>query len=217
MARRERMRELFSAAVGYVRKNPDEIVNVAVNAAGLRFGVPLAALRYFAEKAQGKKLPKDIELGTSPPALRLSGTVNAMGTSLRATAALRIDRVSLAPDSLKVAVRLNDVKLAVVGESESPVATLVKSGALDLSNVGNLVKFIPKRPAAIVEASGDKVVVDLMQVPQIAQNRRLRKALEVITPLVGIRAIETDDDHVYVALRATPSGLRRAIGALRRA
>jgi len=216
MARRERLKELFSAAVGYVRKNPDEIVNVAVNAAGLRFGVPLAALRYFVEQAQGKKVPKDLELATSPPALRLGGTVNAMGTSLRATAALRIERVSLAPDSLQVTVRVNDVSLKVVGESDSPVATLVKSGALDLSNVGNLVKVIPKRPAAIVDASGDRVVIDLMQVPAIAQNAKLRRALEVLTPLVGIRAVETDDDHLYVALRATPSGIGRALVALRR-
>ena len=31
-------RAMIQAAVGYVRKNPDEVVRVAVNATGLRFG-----------------------------------------------------------------------------------------------------------------------------------------------------------------------------------
>jgi hypothetical protein len=216
------LKALFQAAVGYVRKNPDEVVKAALNAAGLRFGIPIAALRYLAlEAANGgssskeSKMPKDIELGTAPPALRLSATVDAMGTNLRASAAVKIDEVEISPDTLRIGIRLNDVKLALIGESESPVATLVKSGALDLSKPGNLVKFIPRRPAAIVEAEGDRIVVDLMKVPKIAANERLRRVLSIITPLVGIRAIETDNDHVYVTLRATPRGLLQAIEAIR--
>jgi hypothetical protein len=34
--------------------------------------------------------------------------------------------------------------------------------------------------------------------------------------VVGIRAVETDGDHLYVALRASPRGLPQAIAALRR-
>jgi hypothetical protein len=112
-------------------------------------------------------------------------------------------------------VRLRDVKLALVGDSESPVATLIKSGALDLSKPGNLVKFIPKRPAAVVEAEGDRVVVDLLKVPKLAKDARLRRMLGVISPVLGIRAIETDRDHLYVKLRATPAGLPEALGKLR--
>lgn len=206
---------LASAAVAYVRKNPDVLVDAAKNAAGLRFGVPLAALRYFAAQATGRKMPKDIELGTSPPALRLSATVDAMGTNLRASAAIKIDEISITAESIRVGVRLNEVKLALIGESDSPVATLVQSGALDLSKPGNLVKFIPKRPPAIVEAEGDRIVVDLMKVPSLSRNSRLRRVLSILTPLVGIRAIETDNDNLYVTLRATPRGLLQAIEAIR--
>lgn len=209
-------RALLKAAADYVKKNPDELLKAAVNAAGLRFGVPLAALRYLTSNAKlGKKAPKDIEIGSSPPALRLSASVDAMGTPLRATAAIRIDEIDIAPDSIRIGIRLSDVKLALLGHSETPVATLVQSGALDLSKPGNLVKFIPKRPAAIVEADGDRIVVDLMKVPKIAGNARLRRLLGIITPLVGVRAIETDRDHIYIALRATPRGLVRALTAIR--
>ncbi len=209
------IRDLLSAAAGYVRKNPDEVVRSALNAGRLRFGVPIAALSWFAGQVKGKKAPKDIEVGAVPPALRLGATVDAMGTILRAHASIKVDSVELTEDSIRVGVRLSDIKLKVLDDSETPVATLVKSGALDLSKPGNLVKFIPKRPAAIVEAHDDRIVIDLMKIPQIGNNPRVRRALSIITPLVGIRAIETDGDHLYVALRATPAGLGQAIAALR--
>src|SRR5271170_1567120 len=193
--------EMLSAAVGYVRKNPDEVVKAAVNAAALRFGVPIAALRFLAAQATGRKAPKDIEIGASPPALRLAATVDAMGTAVRASASIRIDEITITSDSIRVGVRLGDVKLALVGDSDAPIATLIKSGALDLSKPGNLVRHIPKRPAMIVEAGGDRVVLDLIKIPKIAQNARVRRLLGVITPVLGIRTIETDRDHLYVALR----------------
>jgi hypothetical protein len=209
-------RSLVTAAVDYVRKNPDEVVRAVVNAAGLRFGVPLAALRYLTAQAKlPRKAPKDIEIGSAPPALRIGLTVDAMGTALRANAAIKIDEIDLGPDALRVGIRLSDVKLALIGDSQSPVATLIKSGALDLSKPGNLVKFLPKRPPAIVDAEDDRIVLDLMQVPTIANNAMLKKLLAVLTPVVNIRAIETDRDHIYVALKASPGGLPRALMALR--
>jgi hypothetical protein len=209
-------RSLVTAAVDYVRKNPDEVVRAVVNAAGLRFGVPLAALRYLTAQAKlPRKAPKDIEIGSSPPALRIGLTVDAMGTALRANAAIKIDEINLGPDALRIGIRLGDVKLALIGDSQSPVATLIKSGALDLSKPGNLVKFLPKRPPAIVDAEDDRIVIDLMLVPAIANNAMLRRLLAILTPVVNIRAIETDRDHLYVALKASPSGLPRALTALR--
>ncbi|MGD0527566.1 MAG: hypothetical protein ABSE49_20665 [Polyangiaceae bacterium] len=206
----------MNAAVDYIRRNPDELVKAAVNAAGLRFGVPIAALRYLTSQAKlPKKAPKDIDIGSSPPAIRISLSVDAMGTPVRASAAIKIDEIDFSPQSMRIGVKLSDVKLALLGESDAPVATLIKSGALDLSKPGNLVKFLPKRPDAVVEADGDRIVVDLMKVPAIAGNSRLRRMLEIVTPVINVRAIETDRDHVYVALRASPRGLPRALAALR--
>lgn len=210
-------RAMIKAAVGYVRKNPDEVVRAAVNATGLRFGIPLATLRWFAGQLQGAKAPKDVEISSAPPAIRFSAVVDAMGTAVRASAAVKIDEVTITDDSFRIGVRLRDVKLALVGDSDSPVATLIKSGALDLSKPGNLVKFVPKKPAAIVEAEGDRVVIDLMKVPKLANDPKVRKILSMISPVLGIRAIETDRDHIYVKLRATPAGLPEALGKLRTA
>ncbi len=209
------IRDLLGAATGYLRRNPDELVRATLNAGRLRFGIPIAALRWLAGQAKGKKAPKDIELGSAPPALRLSATVNAMGTELRAAANIEIEEVEITSDSIRVGLRVREVKLKVLDDSETPIATLVRSGALDLSKPGNLAKFIPKRPKAIVDAHDDRIVIDLLQIPALAENKRLKRALGIVSPLVGIRAIETDGDHVYIALRATPAGLREALVALR--
>jgi hypothetical protein len=209
-------RELINAAVDYVRRNPDELVKAAINAAGLRFGVPIAALRYLTAQAKlPKKAPQDIDIGSSPPAIRISLSVDAMGTPVRASAAIKVDEIDLSPAAMRIGIKLSDVKLALLGESDAPVATLIKSGALDLSKPGNLVKFLPKRPEAVVEADGDRIVVDLMKVPAVADNSRLRRALAIVTPVINVRAVETDRDHLYVALKASPRGLPRAIAALR--
>ena len=209
-------RTLASAAVDYVRRNPDELVKALVNAAGLRFGVPIAALRWLSSNAKlPRKAPRDIEIGSAPPAIRISLSVDAMGTPVRASLAIRIDEIDLSSDAMRVGLRLSEVKLALLGESDTPVATLIKSGALDLSKPGNLVKFLPKRPPAIIEAEGDRIVLDLMHVPAISGSGVLRRALAVVTPVLGIRAIETDRDHLYVALRARPRGLPAALAALR--
>lgn len=212
-------RAMVKAAVGYVRKNPDEVVRAAVNATTLRFGVPLASLRWLATQAAGgggKRAPKDIEIASAPPALKFGATVDAMGTPLRASAAVKIDEVTISEETVRIGVRLRDVKLQVTDDSvESPVATLIKSGALDLSKPGNLVKFIPKRPPMIVEAEGDRIVIDLMKVPKIANDPRVKKILGVLSPVLGIRSIETDRDHLYVKLRASPAGLPEAISKVK--
>jgi hypothetical protein len=209
-------RALVNAAVDYVRRNPDELVRAAINAAGLRFGVPLAALRWLSTQTKlPRKAPKDIDIGSAPPALRLALTVDLMGTTVRATMAVKADEIDLSPDAMRIGLRVSDMKLTLIGDSDAPVATLIKSGALDLSKPGNLVKFLPKRPPAIVEADADRIVLDLMKVPAIAGNHRLRRALAVLTPVVNVRAVETDRDHIYVALRASPRGLPKALAALR--
>jgi hypothetical protein len=204
------------AALGYLRKNPDEIVRVAINAAALRFGIPIAALRWLvAEAGTGKKIPKDIELSAAPPALKGAATINAMGTMIRAQGNLKIDEVQITHDSFVLTLRVRELKLKVLSEGESPVAMLIKSGALDLSQPGNIVKYLPQRPEAILEAEGERIVVDLMRFPQLAKNARFRTALKAVAPVLGVHQVETEGDHIYLRLRPRPRGLLQAARSLR--
>jgi hypothetical protein len=54
-----------------------------------------------------------------------------------------------------------------------------------------------------------------MKVPKLANDPRVKRIIGVLSPLVGIRAIETDRDHLYIRFRATPAGLLEAVGKLR--
>jgi hypothetical protein len=207
---------LANRATQYLKEHPEEILRILKGALGLRFGVPMDALRYFAKEfGGGKKAPKDVVIEAAPPGVRVALTVDAMGTALRAALVIFVEELDVSPDQIRIGVRIEGLTLTVLGESSSPVAGLIKSGALDLSKPGNLVAFMPKRPAALVDAKDDRMVVDLMKVPQIGENPKVKQALKVVTPVVGLRAIKTKDDHLDFHLKADLGGVPAAIAAAR--
>ncbi len=203
-------------AADYLKKHPEEILRILRGALGLRFGVPMDAIRYFArEFGGGPKAPKDVVIEAAPPGIRVGATVDAMGTALRVLAVVYVEELDISTTQLRIGIRIEGLTLNVLGDSSSPVAGLIKSGALDLSKPGNLVAFMPKRPAALVDAKDDRLVVDLMKVPKIAENPKLKQALSVVTPVLGVRALRTKDDHLDLHLKADISGIPVAIAAAR--
>jgi hypothetical protein len=74
---------------------------------------------------------------------------------------------------------------------------------------------MPKRPAVLVEAHDDVIVLDLMQNPKIASNERVRGILGTLTPVVQVSGMSTEGDFLILQLRASPFGLPRAINAAR--
>ncbi len=197
-------------------KNPTTMLSMARHALGMRVAVPLDAIRWFiANTPPSKKAPQDVTIGTKPPAVAVGATVDLMGTTVRAGAAIRVDRIEIGEETFKVALRISDVTMKVLGDSMTPVAGLIKSGALDLSKPGNLAKFMPKRPAVLVEAHDDVVVLDLMQNPKFAANDRVRKLLGTVTPVLQVSSMSTEGDFLVLQLKASPFGLPRAFNAAR--
>jgi hypothetical protein len=191
---------------------------MAKNAVTMRFGVPIVALRWLASNLGGKKGPKDVEISAVPPGVRLAATVDLMGTTVRASAVVVIERLQLDSKTLRIEIRLREVAMKALDDrQETPVAALLKSGALDLSRPGNLAAYMPKRPALLVEAKDDRIVLDLMKHPKLARDIRLRRALSALAPLVTISAIESEPEHLDVALRAFPAGLGEVLAGFRRA
>lgn len=205
---------LFRTAVNYLKAHPEEIIRAIRGAIGLRVGVPLDALRWVvAEFAQGKKAPKDVIIEAAPPGLRLAMTVNAMGTTLRVRLTVAVEQLALSGEKALVTARISGMELEVLDGEDTPVAGLIKSGALDLSKPGNLVAYMPKRPPMLVEAKDDRVVIDLLLVPKIANNPKARRVLSVMTPVLTVGSIRTMDDHLDVYFKAMPSRLSEAIAA----
>lgn len=210
------IRSALRSAGRFIAKNPTAMFSIARHALGMKIAVPLDALRWFiANTPPGKAAPQDVTVLARPPAINVGATVDLMGTPVRASASLKIEELQLGPDQLKVKVRLASVDLKLLGESFTPVAGLIKSGALDLSKPGNLAKFMPKRPDVLIEAQDDYIVLDLMKNPKIRQNDKVRRVLETLTPVVNVTSIETRDDLLLIGLRATPLGFPRALNAAR--
>jgi hypothetical protein len=207
---------LVRQATDYLKQHPEEILRIVRGAIGLRFGVPMDAVRYFArEFGGGPRAPKEVVIEAAPPGLRLAATVDAMGTPLRAVAVVYVEELDISTTQLRIGLRVEGLTLTVLGDSPSPIAGLIKSGALDLSKPGNLVAFMPKRPAALVDAKDDRLVVDLMKIPTIARNPKLKRVLSVVTPVLGVRALKTRDDHLDLHFKADISGVSQAIAAAR--
>lgn len=204
----------LSAAGNYLRRNPGEISRLVRNLLGLRAGVPIDALRWLMEEAaKGGKI-QDPVLTEVPPGLRITANVDLMKTPVRASAVVYIDRVKLDAEQIRLDVRLEEIWVEVIGESSSPVAALLRSGALDLSKPGELAKYMDL-PPVIVDARDNKLSVDLMREKRIGENPVVRQALAILTPLVTMHGIESDDDHLMIVFRALPQGVGTAASALR--
>ncbi len=192
------------------------MLSMARHALGMRVAVPLDAIRWFiANTPPSRKAPQDVTISTKPPAIVVGATIDLMGTTVRAGAAIRVDRIEIGEETFKVTLRISDVTMKVLGDSMTPVAGLIKSGALDLSKPGNLAKFMPKKPAVLVEAHDDIVVLDLMQNPKFASNDRVRMLLGTVTPVLQVSGMSTDGDFLVLQLKASPFGLPRAFNAAR--
>ena len=208
--------ETVDAVRSYLRMHPEELGRAVRSALGLRFGVPLAALRWLGQQAERSGKVDDFHIDSVPPGLRLSGNVDAMNTPIRASAIIFVERVVFNDEELTVAIRLEEVMLKLNGESDSPVAALIKSGALDLSNPGTLLNFMPGRSPILAEANGNRIVLDLMRDAKVGKNPLVRRAVSLLTSFVTLHGVETDTKHLDIAFRALPTGLGGAAQSLRK-
>ncbi len=191
------------SAGSYLRAHPEELLRQARNLARWRVGVPVAALRWVASQLETQQGPRDIVLEAQPPGLRGAATVTEMGTELRVSACVTVERVRFGATELMVEVRLSDVRAEVLGESSSPVAALVRSGALDLSKVANLIAQLPKRPDILVEAVENRLVLDFMRLPRFAADERLRRVVGALASWFSIGSVTTDESHLDVRFEWT--------------
>lgn len=208
-------RDAAEAASRYLRRHPGELPRAIRSALGLRFGVPLDLFRWLAEQAERQGKVDDVRIEARPPGLGVSATVDLMRTPVRASAAIYIERVRLSRSELRIELRLEDVALELAGDSDSPVAMLIKSAALDVSKPGNLVRHLPNLPAFIVEAKDRRIVLDLMKHPKVVNNAATRQAIALVTSLITVHGVEIDEGHLDVSLRAVPEGVLGAARSIR--
>lgn len=204
------------ASVGYLRRHPGEILRSLRNAARLRFGIPVVALQWLATEftSTSEGGARDIEIHPSPPGLRMLATFEQMGTLLRGSCVVIVERVILNANQACVELRLKDVAVKLVDESvQTPLAALIRSGTLDLSRVASLVAYLPSRPSALVEAVDDRLVIDLMKIHTETNPEKLQKIMGILAALLVVDSVETNAEHLDITLKALPQGMA---GVLRR-
>ncbi len=205
----------LAAARGYSYTYSEVFRRAMRNALGLRVGVPINALRWLGRQAEKSGKVEDLKIDPTPPGIRVGASIDLMHTPIRASAIIFIDRVVFNEDELTVALRLEEVSLKLNGEAETPVAALIKSGALDLSRPGTLLNYMPKRSPVIAEASDNRITLDLMRDPKIAKNKLLRNAIGAVTSFFTLQTISTDTSHLDISFRAFPGGIRGAARSVR--
>ena len=214
MLRQMRPGDVVNAARHYLREHPEEFSRVFRNALGLRFGVPLAAFRWLADQLADPEAVEDVEIGAVPPGLRAGATFDLMNTRVRAGAVLYIDRIHLTGDEMRLELRLEDVSMIPVDTHKSQISALLVTRSLDLSRPGDLVQHLPDMPDMIVDAHGNRVVLDLMRVPQLAEDPLVRHALGLMTALVTLDGIGTEGEHLDLQFKPLPAGFVAAADAI---
>jgi len=204
--------ELLQTLGSYLVQHPEELIRMLRNAALFKFGVPLAAIRWAAAHQKGGAVPRDVTLEAVPPGLRIGMTVEVMDAQLRVSALVFIEQIRLDADELRLELRVSEVRLALLSASDSPLAALIQSGALDLSRIGNLVAVMPRRPAFLIEAKGERIVLDLKRIP-VLSGQLVESVLGLVTPLVTIKGVATDLEHLDIEFDVLSGGLASALGA----
>ncbi len=204
--------EMVKDGLSYLRANPLFLVRAARNAARLRLGIPIDALRWLVEhRPKGGKGPESIELYAAPPALGVGATVDLFGTKLGISSSIEIDSIDANEDALRVVLRVRDLK--VDAPKGSPAAMML--GSMDLSKPGNLMGMMPQKPPALVEASGDRFVLDLLKVPKLAANKGLKRLLALVADVIVIKDVRTEGDMLVVGFKVNARALPLALARLR--
>lgn len=207
-------RDFLESAGRYLRGHPEEIARIMRSSFGLRFGVPLAAFRWLAEKLVDDVQGLDPEITARPPGLQIGMTFEKMESKIRFSAVIYVARIDVSSTQIRVEVRFEDVKLKVLNDKRTVISALINSGALNISQLGSLIAELPRIPPVIVEAANNRIVFDLLKSKQL-DNRVVRHLVGLWSSLITIDGVETESDHLDVVFRALPRGRAAAMDSVR--
>ena len=206
---------IVEAAATYIRAHPEEVTRAIRGGIGLRFGMPLAAFRWLVARLVDDAQGLDPVLEARPPGLFVAATTERMQTRMRISAVVYVTKIRVDAMGVRMDLRVDELRIDILSDERTVLAALIKSGALDVSQLGDLMRELPETPEFLVEADGQRMVIDLMRAPSLSKNALLRHAIGLVSALVTVQGLETEDDHVDVQLRPLPRGTRNVFRAFR--
>ena len=109
-----------------------------------------------------------------------------------------------------VTIRLSEVALSTDDDAPGPLADAIRNGMIDTKNPATLMSNMMPLPPMITRAEGQEIVIDLMKVPQIANDETLRNAIAVGTSYLCITGIDFNHDAIVLRLGLLPAGPKEA-------
>ncbi len=210
--------KLAKDACTHITQNPATLLKTLKGFFGLQCVIPMDAIRYMVRELVGeKKAPQDIVLQPVPPGLRISATLQVMGTSLRVSGIVTVVEMVTMADQIPVKVKITDLSITTIGNSSSPIVGLLQSGAFDLAKPANLLSFFPKKPSYLLEAKEDLFTIDLLKLSKIGSKKSIQTTLSTLTPVLQVIGISTDGDSLFFQLKAKPSNIAESFAAVRKA
>ncbi|HSN83979.1 MAG TPA: hypothetical protein VLS88_15465 [Polyangiales bacterium] len=187
--------------------DPVRALRFVVDALRGRLSVSLALIRgrlaLFSDKVA-------LEVEAVSPGLRVRGEALALGAPIAFSARIDVDGVHVDGPRRTVRIRLSEVELSTPPDAPGPLADAVRKGMIDTDNPATLIGNMMPSPDFIVEARGRDIVVDLMRIPAIARDPRLRSALALASSYLGVTGIFVADDAIVLQLGALPGGPKEA-------
>jgi hypothetical protein len=187
--------------------SPGQAVALVTQALGGRVCIPLSVVRGQLA-ALGDKVA--IQVAALDPGLGLSGSANALGAPIRFSACLLAEGIHVEGESRTVTIRITEVDLATDDDAPGPLADAIRNGMIDTNNPATLMGNMMPLPPMITRAEGQEVVIDLMKVPQIERDERVRAAFATATSYLCIRAIDFEQDAIVLRLGLLPGGAKEA-------
>ncbi|MGB0680329.1 MAG: hypothetical protein ACPGUV_11765 [Polyangiales bacterium] len=198
----------LTASGRFALQHPKLVWQALRHAASWRLAVPLPWLRALvtAFEQPGGKFSA-VELEARAPGLHLGLNLRAMGMQLRLRATLAVTHLVLQPDQARITLRVADLAAQVLGGKESALSALLRSGALDLSQPGEVLRFMPKRPKAVLRAEGEEIELDLLTIDALRHDLLWQRILKHFAGAFSVAGVDCRDDWLTIQLQPRPQGM----------
>jgi hypothetical protein len=191
-----------------LRLPPAQALRFVTQMLGGRVLVPLSVLREqlarFSEKVE-------LRVDAASPGLTIRGEAHALGAPIAFAARIDTDGVHVDGPRRTIRIRLSEVELSTTPEAPGPLADAIRKGMIDTVNPATLIGNMRPLPDFIVEARGQDMVIDLLRIPMVQRDPRLRSALAVASSYLGVTGIAVHGDDIVLQLGILPGGPRQAL------
>ncbi|MFZ1863848.1 MAG: hypothetical protein WAU39_06460 [Polyangiales bacterium] len=196
------------------RLDPGQALRAVARVLGGRISIRLSMVR---SRLAGISEKVALDIDAASPGLRVRGEAHTLGAPIFFAARVDAEGVQVRGEARTVRIHLSEVELWTDDDAPGPLADAIRNGLIDTANPATLIGNMVPLPDMVVDATGRDVVIDLLKIPAIQRDERLRSALAAATSYLCVTGIEVVDDALELRLGILPGGPKEAVLATARA